>query len=243
MKTFALVAIFAGGAALALLPNSGPSSVPLGRYATPLEGRTPNQRHNATLAMRSLEKVVIQPGETFSFVQKVGSFSRDRGYRRAPVSYNGTLIKSWGGGVCQTSTTVYNAALLAGLEIVERSHHRFSPSYVPPGRDAAVAYDAIDLKVRNPYSFPVTLHGSWNEKTLEAEFSGKSIPTKPRIVSQIRQFESPARLTLNTPSESGRIRNTGKAGYEVATYRYVGSRRELISLDRYPSMPKVVEYD
>lgn len=123
-------------------------------FATSLEGRTQGQRHNALLAAKRVDGTILQPNATWSFNQTVGHWARSEGYVRAPVSYGGILVPAWGGGVCQTATTLYNAALLAGLEIVERHPHTVAPSYIGAGRDAAVAQGIADLKLRNPYPFP-----------------------------------------------------------------------------------------
>src|SRR5687768_10708784 len=104
----------------------------LSHFVTVMRGRTPNQAHNAALAARSIDGVWIKPGETFSFNKVVGSWSSDTGYKRAPVSYDGELVPAWGGGVCQTSSTLYNAALLAGLTVTERHRHRWLAKYVAP---------------------------------------------------------------------------------------------------------------
>jgi vancomycin resistance protein YoaR len=90
-----------------------------------------SQRHNARKAALSLDNQTIAPGATFSFNKVVKSWSWDQGYVKAPVSYDGELIPAYGGGVCQASTTLYNAVLLAGLPIVERHSHVFTPHYVP----------------------------------------------------------------------------------------------------------------
>jgi len=126
-------------------------------FRTSLEGRTVGQRHNALKAARSLNGAMVMPKGVLSFNQRVGSWVRERGFVRAPVSMGGVLVLSWGGGVCQTATTVYGAALLGGLDIVERHPHAIAPSYVPMGMDAAVAFGVADLKIRNPFSFPVRL--------------------------------------------------------------------------------------
>jgi vancomycin resistance protein YoaR len=127
---------------------------PLVEFATSLEGRTPGQRHNATLAAKRVHGATLAPNAEWSFNQTIGQWVRSEGYVRAPVSYGGVLVPAWGGGVCQTSTTLYNAALLAGLEVLERHPHTIAPSYIAPGRDAAVAQGIADLKLRNPYPFP-----------------------------------------------------------------------------------------
>jgi vancomycin resistance protein YoaR len=243
MKKLALatLALLAVGLSVALLAQ--PGEVCLGGYTTSLAGRTKAQRHNSELALDKLAGVVIKPGETFSFNRVVGSFSRDEGYRRAPVSYNGQLIESWGGGVCQTSTTLYNAALLSGMEIVERNRHRFAPSYVPPGRDAAVAYTAIDLKLRNPHPYPVRIIGSIEGDRISIGIYGPhGLKEKPRIVEIVRDPLTPTTYAIGEVGPRARVRNTGKTGFQVAVYRLVGDSRELISSDSYPSMGRVVEY-
>lgn len=217
--------------------------VVIASYGTSLKGRMGSQRHNAELGLDRLDGYVIQPGATFSFNEVVGTCSRDQGYRKAPVSYNGQLIDSWGGGVCQTSTTLYNAALLAGMEIKERNRHRFAPSYVPAGRDAAVAYNTIDLRFRNPYSFPVRISGAVEGDKLVLALHGLRGPeVRPEIVQDVRQVSKPHTFELGSRPGRARVRNTGKTGYEVATYRITGSKRELLSIDSYPAMHRVVEY-
>lgn len=242
------VAIWAGLAAVALLGATllatEPSGEPcLSRYATDLRGRTPNQRHNALLAARFLNGNVVKPGEQISFNKAVGSWSRDVGYRKAPVSYNGQLIPSWGGGVCQTSTTLYNAALLAGFMVVERSPHRFATGYCPPGRDAAVAFGGIDLVLKNPYRFPVRIEAKEQRASLVVSLYGlEHLPERPRLLTEIREASEPATFAVNWGGTRGHVRNTGKAGYEVATYRVMQGRRELISVDSYPVVHRIVEY-
>lgn len=236
-----IVAIGLGGAASLLAEPAGP--ITLARFSTSLVGRTKNQIHNATLSMSKLKSVTLGPGEVFSFNGTVGTYTCDAGYRKAPVSYNGQLIDGWGGGVCQTSTTLYNAALGAGLEVVERTHHRYAPRYAPPGRDAGVAYPNIDLKIRNPYDFPIQIRGSWTSKDLVFVVTAAKRPRElPAITTQVLDRIEPAKIAITGETNRGRARNTGKTGYEVATYRIWRNRRELVSVDFYPAMQKVIEY-
>jgi vancomycin resistance protein YoaR len=213
----------------------------MGRYDTALEGRSPSQRFNARLCLGSLDGAVIQPGETFSFNDRVGTWSRDAGYRKAPVSFNGQLVLSWGGGVCQTSTTLYNAALLSGMEIIERHPHFHAATYAPPGRDAAVAYSGIDLRFKNPYPFPVRVSAEWTGSKLSVAIWGaKTRSPAPEIVTELREVFHPATVMIQGESSS-RLRNSGKSGFEVATYRIIGNRKELLSVDSYPVMQRIVE--
>jgi vancomycin resistance protein VanW len=214
-----------------------PSERIVASYATSLEGRTGSQRHNARMAVEKLNGARLLPGEEFSFNKRVGTFSRDAGYRKAPVSFNGTLIDDWGGGVCQASTTLYNAVLLSGMQITERHRHQFQPSYVAPGRDAAVAFSHIDLKFKNPYSFPVRVEAAIDGAMLRVDLiSARGLPAKPHVYSTVLSSTEPWTLGGGT-----RVRNSGKRGFEVAVYRQTGNRRELISQDSYPVMHRVVE--
>jgi len=234
-----IIAVAVGSFAFSTMP----SDQDIASFGTPLDGRSHSQRHNSLLALSRLKGAKIKPGEVFSFNRRVGTFSQDQGYRRAPVSYNGQLISDWGGGVCQTSTTLYNAALLAGMQIVERHRHRFAPSYVQPGRDAAVAYSNIDLRFRNPYPFPVRIDGSLEGDVLVISIIGtRSIPVKPQIVSQVRQEQNYQTFRFGNPNGEAHVRNSGKDGCEVAVYRMTGDQRELISMDTYPAMNRVVQY-
>jgi vancomycin resistance protein VanW len=235
---FAMVVLAFGG-----LMALSPRERVVAGYATTLEGRSHDQRHNAIRALHKLDGAVIGPGEVFSFNQRVGTFSRDAGYNRAPVSFNGQLIDSWGGGVCQSSTTLYNAALLAGLQVVERTHHQFCPHYVPPGRDAAVAYREIDLKLKNPYDFPVKIHTCSNRNSLLVQFlADRDLPKAVQVTEYVRDVINPQEFVIGGTRRQGRVRNSGKPGYDVAVFRTVGNQRELISHDSYPVMHRVVQF-
>lgn len=140
-----------------LIGSEPPAAKRMAEYTTPLAGRTPGQRHNSEWAANKINGAIIQPGQVFSFNQRVGPWGRREGVVRAPVSYGGILVPSWGGGVCQTSTTLYCAALIAGMEIIERHPHEIAPSYIPAGMDAAVAQELADLRFKNPFPFPVRI--------------------------------------------------------------------------------------
>jgi vancomycin resistance protein VanW len=214
----------------------------IGAFSTSLAGRTHAQASNAKLALSRLINAEIPPGAEFSFNRRVGTFSRDQGYRRAPVSYNGQLIDDWGGGVCQTSTTLYNAALLAGLPITERHHHRFAPSYVLPGRDAAVAFSNIDLRFRDPFSFPIRIEGDTQGNRLNLRILGAQLPpNRAQILSDVREVRAPQTFRIGESNGRRRVRNTGKPGCEVFVYRVIGNQQEPISHDVYPAMNRVEE--
>ncbi len=247
---FVLAGVF--GVLNHLFAEAPHADVVLAGFATSLTGRTFAQKHNAQLAAQALHGKVIPPGGTFSFNKCVKSWTWDRGYLKAPVSYNGDLVRAYGGGVCQTSTTLYNVALLAGLPILERHHHVFAPSYIPPGRDAAVAQYDIDLRFRNPYRWNITLQASATGSRIEVRILGQeSPPLAVRLDSEVLSTTTPNRLTRevswrSSPRTRVFVRNPGAVGYRVVTYRsFVGNgseqKRERLSDDTYPSMDRIVQ--
>src|SRR5207248_1922171 len=127
----------------------------LAAYSTSMGGSSRNRRHNIQVACQAIDGTVLIPGEVFSYNDTVGPRSERAGFRTAPVIIHGELVPGTGGGVCQVSSTLYNLALLGGLKIVRRSHHQFPVHYVPPGRDATVAYGSLDLRFANSLPHPV----------------------------------------------------------------------------------------
>ncbi len=239
-------------AVLRVASSPPPTEVELAGYATSLKGRTASQRHNARQAAAALNGRTIAPGAMFSFNETVRSWSEDRGYVKAPVSYDGELVKAFGGGVCQTSTTLYNAALLAGLPIVERHPHVFAPHYVPPGQDAAVAQRNIDLRFRNPYRWPLRLQADASDDRLEIRIVGMEKPTYAiRTESRILETTAPAHLTRVLYLPAGRggqayVRNPGSVGYRVMSFRVFtrngkAMRRERLADDTYQAMDRIVQ--
>lgn len=128
----------------------------LGRFHTWTYG-SDGRLHNISLAGRLLDWLVLYPGEAFSFNAAIGPGYDDEGWRKAPIYVYGTSMAGYGGGICQVSTTVYNAAKRAGLSILERHRHGRPVPYVPKGWDATVAYPHFDLRFQNPYTSPVIL--------------------------------------------------------------------------------------
>ena len=237
--------LVAGLAALAALP---PSRGVLGAYATSLEGRAASQRHNALRAARAIHGTVLGPGQTFSFNQAVGPWTADCGYVMAPVSFEGELLPAWGGGVCQTSTALYNAALLAGLEIVARHRHMWAPRYVAVGRDAAVAQYDIDLGLRNPYPWPVCIEANLGADSLAFSVLGREAGPMAAVEVQVRAVLSPRKvlqLDDRLPLGEYHVLNRGRPGHRVLVYRHhlrgpKQGKRELVSEDRYPPMNRLI---
>ncbi len=119
----------------------------VGSYITYI-GSGINRTTNIRLATKSLDYYFMAPGQIFSFNRANGPRTVERGYKPAPIIVRGAVVPGVGGGVCQVSTTLYNAVSRAGLQIIERHRHSLPVGYVPPGKDATIS-DYLDFKFRN----------------------------------------------------------------------------------------------
>lgn len=145
-------------------------------YTTNKTGST-NRTTNIALSAEAINGKTILPGEEFSFNLATGERTKAKGYKTAAAISGGELYDDYGGGVCQTSTTLYNAAIRANLTIVSRSPHAWPSNYVEEGEDAAVNWPNLDLKLRNDSEWPVFIVASCNKdkKTVTVEIYGKSL--------------------------------------------------------------------
>ena len=116
-----------------------------------------NRNHNLTLACASMNGIILQPGETFSYNDTLGQRTKENGYRRAGAYSGWELVQSYGGGICQGSSTLYCAALYADLEIVQRKNHGYKVGYLDAGLDATVNWGGPDFQFRNNTHFPVKI--------------------------------------------------------------------------------------
>src|SRR6185436_9991500 len=163
----------------------------VGSYET-IYGGIANRIHNVQLVARLIDGKLIAPGATFSFNDATGERTADKGFLEAPVIINGELENGLGGGVCQVSTTVFNAAYEAGLPIVSRTNHALYISHYPLGRDATVDYPNIDLKFQNDTShwlllrtfvgsssLTVNLYGTPQNRRVETETAPLRVVAPP----------------------------------------------------------------
>jgi vancomycin resistance protein YoaR len=219
-----------------------PITAELAMFSTPLGGSSRNRVHNIELACKAVDGTVLLPGDVFSYNDTVGPRVPSAGYREAPVIIKGQLQKGTGGGICQVSSTLYNAALMADMEITHRQHHAFPVHYLPAGRDATVVDGSIDFRFKNRLAHPVAidakvatgrvafhLYGHPDDKRqVEIVRSGISvIPTKTETVSDAK-LPKGRRVTEIKPM----------AGHRVTVTRVVKKdgevlRREVISHDYY----------
>jgi vancomycin resistance protein YoaR len=217
----------------------------LSRFSTRFRTGERNRAHNIRLASRAIDGLVLLPGDTFSYNDTVGPRTRRAGFRLAPQIVDGELVPGIGGGVCQVSTTLYNAALLADMEIVRRRHHQFPVHYVPAGRDATVAYGSLDLQFRNRFQKPVALHVTTQGSRLLVRVYGA--PECRREVKLLRTGIRRLPAGVVRVSGSGRAgkARTPRSGHRVTLIRVVRDpsgveRRETISCDVYPPQHAVI---
>lgn len=132
----------------------------IGNYVTQFKTRNKERSRNIEIAAEAINNHVVFPNEQFSFNDVVGERTEDKGYKRAPVIVKGELSEDIGGGICQVSSTLYNAVDLKGIEITERYSHSRSVPYVPSGRDAAVSWYGPDFAFTNESKHPILIRAS-----------------------------------------------------------------------------------
>ncbi len=183
----------------------------LGRYQTSLEEKDEPTVHNIQKACSSINGYILEKGEIFSFNSLVGRAEKEDGYLETHIMVNGRLSPGYGGGVCQVSSTLYNALLSTDVQILERHPHSGyseTTSYVPPGRDAAVSYGSKDLR----FSYPtqkVVIFAYLQEKYLICEIWGEKENSsqktwETRIISLNKKEEEEGLLTVETTVRNGR---------------------------------------
>lgn len=129
----------------------------LSEFSTKYQASNKNRTTNLILAANKINGTVLMPGEIFSYNKIVGERTIEAGYKEAPIYIEGRVEDGLGGGICQITSTLYNAVLYANLDIVERSNHQFVPSYANASRDATVVYGAIDFKFKNNREYPIKI--------------------------------------------------------------------------------------
>jgi vancomycin resistance protein YoaR len=168
----------------------------IGHYATYYNPGNKNRSHNIMLATKAINNYVVLPGEIFSFNKVVGQRTRQKGYLEAPIIVKGELSEGIGGGICQVSSTLYNAVDHAGMHILQRYSHSRHVAYVPPGRDATVSWYGPDFVFQNKYAYPILIRAySRNGQMSVTIHSFPEIEHEPRNVPSVHNHvpeEAPA---------------------------------------------------
>lgn len=219
-------------------------------FSTKYDASNRNRSTNLEIAANKINGKVLMPGEVFSFNKVVGKRTVEEGYRDAKIYADGGVVDGLAGGICQISSTLYNAVLLANLEIVERRNHSFPTSYVATGRDATVVYGAIDFQFKNSRSYPIKIEATVRNGIAEFKFHGMQeekeyeIKILPVTTGSIPFATSYIDDPTLAPGQQVVVQS-GHPGYKVTTYkevRYNGEvvSKEILSNDTYSPMKTII---
>ena len=222
----------------------------LATFTTRYDVSDKDRTTNLTIACNKINGKVVLPEETFSYNKTLGARTVAAGYKNAKVYESGKVVDGIGGGICQISSTLYNAVLMSNLEIVERRNHQFVTSYVPAGRDATVVYGMTDFKFKNTRKYPVrivatanngiatvTMYGIKEENEYTFTFNTKTVATIPCTT----QYEEDS--TLDAGVE--KVKQKGTNGLKTETYitKMLNGKvisTTLLSKDTYDAMARIV---
>ncbi len=214
-----------------------------------------NRNKNIEISARAISGITVLPGEIFSFNGATGERTAAKGYKDAPAISGGQSKDETGGGVCQTSSTLFNAVVRANLEIIERNPHAWPSSYVEKGFDATVNWPGLDFKFRNNTDWPVFIIAGYSNRKVTVNIYGMTLGQDIRIDLEselVRTIPKPTgtNYVLNTSLPYGESRKTVSAreGYEVKTWKvwYQGKRelkREVLFTTTYKAYQETVEYN
>ena len=192
----------------------------LSTFKTTYSTRDRDRTTNLTLAANKINGTVVMPGETFSYNTVVGERTIAAGYKEAPIYVSGQVVDGLGGGICQITSTLYNAVVFANLEIVERSNHQFVPSYVSASRDATVVYGSIDFKFKNNRNYPIKLVCSVSGGIAKFDIYGLK-------TADDYEVEISSRITSQTST------STNSEAYKILKKNGQVVSRTLLSKDTY----------
>ncbi|WP_068779010.1 VanW family protein [Paenibacillus sp. GM2] len=221
----------------------------IAEFSTDLTTSGAGRLHNVEAAARSIDGMLLSPGGIFDYAKAIESAEQEYGFQEAPVIFGGKLVPGVGGGICQVSSTLYNAALRAGLEIVERRNHTLPVSYVPKGQDATFAQGYINFRFKNTTGKYLLIRAkSSNGRLVIKLFGTLAENVTYRIQSRTTRTIMPTNKYIKNPSlpsGSQEIMLEGKPGYVVETFRLkqvdgITVSRTLLSRDTYPAQPAVI---
>ncbi len=191
---------------------------------------------NVILTANRINGKILMPGDVFSYDQTIGRRTYENGYREAGVYIGNKVESGIGGGICQTSSTLYSAALYANLEIVSRTSHSLPVSYMPAGQDATIAEGYIDLKIKNNTEYPIKIVAEVSGRRLTCSILGVKDPDiKVEVVHTITATYEPETERIEDaeiPKGYIYITNKGAGGYAVASSRIVRKSGEVVKTEK-----------
>ncbi|MCD9022340.1 VanW family protein [Cohnella silvisoli] len=214
-------------------------------FSTSGQGRT----HNVTVAAKALNETLLMPDEIFEYGKIVDKADKEYGYKEAPVIVKGKLTPGVGGGICQVSSTLYNAALLSGLEIVERRNHSLVVHYLPKGLDATFADGYVNFKFRNSTGKQLLIRTVVKDKTLTVKLFGTMPDNISYRTETVEVKENPPKTVYVADNKLALGKQDtlqkGESGYVIESYRIklvngeVAERKKL-SKDTYRSQDSLI---
>lgn len=220
----------------------------MGSYTSKFNTANAERSSNVRLSASKINNYVLLPGEVFSYDNTVGPRTKANGFKDAPVYIGNKVESGVGGGICQTSSTLYSAVLYANLEIVERTSHSLPVSYMPDGQDATIAQGYIDFKFKNNTQYPVKIVTYTNGGSLTCELYGvKESGVSVRLVHS-KTGTIPSTVTRETdasiPVGYKKISQKGSEGYRIASTRIVSVNgversRETLTPSVYNAKPTI----
>lgn len=232
--------------------NLGEEAFPdlLATFSTRFDGSNYNRNTNIKLAAKKVNGTVILPGEKFSFNTIVGSRTIEAGFKEGTAYIGGKVVPDVGGGVCQVSSTIYNTALLANMQIVERSNHMFTTGYVAASRDATVYYGGLDFVFKNSRKYPIKMVASANGGVCKVSIYGIKEEKEYEVIiqSKITSYINPTTIYKEDPTlEEGKeiveqtaITGCRSEGYKILKLNGKIVSQTLLSKDTYKSRNKIV---
>lgn len=222
----------------------------LGTFTTRYDATNKNRSNNISLATQKINGTVILPGETFSYNKTVGRRTAAAGFKKAGAYAGGKVIQEVGGGICQVSSTLYNAVVYANLEITERSNHCFESSYVAAGRDATVSWGTLDFKFKNNRQYPVKIEASANSGVNKITIKGIKEEKEYEVVIQSKVtsvIQTPIQYQESSDMDEGEesIIQYGHNGCTSVTYKILKLNgatisTELMSTDYYKPLERII---
>lgn len=223
----------------------------LAEFSTNYNPGAKDRTTNLRLASNKINNTVVLPGETFSYNKVVGKRTTEAGYKEAPSYAGGKVVNDIGGGICQITSTLYNAVVLANLDIVSRSNHQFVPSYVKAGRDATVVYGAIDFKFKNTRKYPIKIKSTVSGGVARVQIYGMKEETEYEVKIETKITGSIPMKTVyeDDPTlEKGKekVEQKGHNGTYSEAYKvvYLNGKvvsRTLLSKDKYNQMSTIIK--
>lgn len=196
---------------------------------------------NIDNAASKLDGLVLSPGELVSFNGVVGDRSEDNGFQKSWEIYKGEMVEGVGGGTCQVASTLHAAAFFGGLDILERLPHSRPSAYIPMGLDATVVYPAVDLKLKNPFDFPIVVHAKVDGNKLTIQLLGPRKPVRVKFDRELLTTKPYDRKIEEDEKLSGTkvlIKQHGIRGYTIERVRTMyfddGTSKVEKTKDTYP---------